>query len=207
MIEINLEFTEAELKKRLEYPYIWHSIQFDLWDNKTRFVYNVPIFKDVVKKINQMDNKEIKDYALVRWYNYWSAKAIEQIFANHNNVEYDRNNHNSKVDFKIKGIEFDHKTSVFPKRINKDISFCLNNKSYLINWLYMNQSNGSRKHFGNKIFLVLYKTNGDHWKLKSELKKINNAIDAFFLNFNVKNFTELNINRNEILSDIIWVIE
>jgi len=207
MDKVDIDFLESELKKRLAYPYIWHSVQFDLWDSKTKFIYNTPVFEDVMKQIDMLDNQKIKDYAMIRWYNYWSAKAVEQMFANHNGVEYNRNDHNRKVDFIINGYEFDHKTSVFPKRIDKDISFCLNNKKYLIEWLYNNQSKGSRKHYGNKIFLVLYKTNGEHWRLKAELKKIKNVVDSFFLDMNVNKFTKLNINNKTIVSDIIWVIE
>ncbi len=81
----NLQKIETELKKRLPYPYKWGRKQNNEFDKLTNFIYHTFLFDDVIKEINSRFKKDkehlnISNYALNRWYNFWSAQAVEKIF-------------------------------------------------------------------------------------------------------------------------------
>jgi hypothetical protein len=195
---------EKELKKRLDFPYKWGRKQSDNWDTLTNFIYNTFSFDTLLKRIEYFD-EDLQNYALNRWYNFWSAKAVESIFATHPNVEPNINIYDKLVDFKINNIPFDHKTSVYPKGYGKPIVYAKKNKIDLIEWLYKNQSQEGRKHLKNRLFIVLYATNGEHWKLKSEISLLKLHIDVYCKNFSPDNLITLNFGHGEIFSDIIFV--
>ena len=77
--------TEAELKKRLIYPYIWGRRQSNYYNGLTNFIYETFCFEDLLKEIDsrfkgKAEYKDFFNYALNRWFNFWSAKGIESIF-------------------------------------------------------------------------------------------------------------------------------
>lgn len=176
---INLRQLEKELKRRIHYPYKWGMIQNDYYDNLTNFVYNIFRFDSLVEylekqfkgKLPQDEYDIIFNYALNRWYNFWSAVAVEKIFCCLPRVKsapkYDR-----ERDFFINGIPFDHKTTVYPKKYPLTIEEAIQNKKHLIEWLYLNQSREQRFHLKNRLFIVLYSSDLEHWKLKAEISII-----------------------------------
>lgn len=205
---VNLELLEKHLKKRLDYPYIWGKKQSDDWDKQTHFIYSVRSFSDLLKDIEPF-SEELKNYALNRWLNFWSAIAVEQIFGEHHQVIPNINQYDKLVDFSIINISFDHKTSIFPKGFGKSLDYALENKKELIVWLYENQSQQGRKHHKNRLFVVLYDTQNiqNHWKIKTEISLLKQKIDEYVVNFSSDNLVKLNFDREEIFSDIIWVIK
>ena len=81
----DLILIENELKKRIAYPYKWGRKQNDQFDKLTNFVYKIPTFEATLKEIEtkfrkDKEHKHISNYALNRWYNFWSAQAVEKIF-------------------------------------------------------------------------------------------------------------------------------
>src|SRR5690606_14730584 len=82
-----LENIENELKKRHRFPYKWFRVQNDIWDNHTRFIYDTPNWEKLVEKIGvvsktpKWQQEQFFQYAANRWYNFWSAKAVERIFS------------------------------------------------------------------------------------------------------------------------------
>lgn len=202
---IDLQRLERELKKRLAYPYSWGRKQSDSWDRETHFIYEIRLFSQLEERISTL-SPELRNYALNRWLNFWSAKGIEQIFTTHPNVVACQNEYDKTVDFYINNIPFDHKTSVFPKGFQKDISYALEHKRDLIEWLYKEQSQQGRLHFKNRLFVVLYdKESNEHWKLKAEISLIKQKIDNY-INCVVP-FEKFHFGKDEILSDIIWIIK
>ena len=119
------------------------------------------------------------------------------------------NQYDKLVDFRINEIPFDHKTSVFPKAYPKTLEEALENKEELIRWFYKNQSQEGRKHFKNRIFLVLYNKENvnEHWKLKTEILYIKTIIEKYVSVYNSDNLVKLNLNGEEVWSDIIWIIK
>ena len=202
---MNLQSLESELKKRLNFPYNWGRKQSDEWDRKTKFIYQTQDFESLETQCKDFDN-ELRNYAFNRWLNFWSAKAIEQIFTNYPNVRKEENQFSKTVDFYISEIPFDHKSSVFPKQFGQSLDYAIEHKKELIEWLYQNQSQQGRKHLENRLFIIFFdEKNGEHWKMKTELTLIQEKIEDYLGNFSKDNLVSLNLEFDKIFSDIIWI--
>ena len=211
-MDINLVQIEKELKKRLSYPYKWGRKQNDEFDKLTNFVYRISSFEEVLKEIENRfsDDKEhqnIANYALNRWYNFWSAQAVESIFCSLPNVKPARDEKDRLVDFSIDGVTFDHKTSIFPKNYPYQIDEAIKKTNELILWLYTHQSQQQRKHLKNRLFIVLYSSDGEHWKLKAEISWLRERIEKYMRGFNPQYLLKFQLEeKQETLSDVIWAI-
>ena len=202
---MNLQSLESELKKRLDFPYTWGRKQSDEWDRKTKFIYQTQDFESLETQCKDFDN-ELRNYAFNRWLNFWSAKALEQIFTNYPNVRKEENQFSKTVDFYISEIPFDHKSSVFPKQFGQSLDYAIEHKKELIEWLYQNQSQQGRKHLENRLFIIFFdEKNGEHWKMKTELTLIQEKIEDYLGNFSKDNLVSLNLEFDKIFSDIIWI--
>ncbi|HEY6625480.1 MAG TPA: hypothetical protein VIZ21_00850 [Ignavibacteriaceae bacterium] len=203
---------EKELKKRLPYPYKWGRKQNDEFDKLTNFVYSIPSFDEVLKETENRFNKDkehqnIANYALNRWYNFWSAQAVEKIFCSLPNVKPALDEKDRLVDFTIDGFTFDHKTSIFPKNFPHPIEEAIKKTDELILWFYTHQSQQQRKHLKNRLFVVLYSSDGEHWKLKSEISWLKERIEKYMQGFNPHYLLKFPLEKNqETLSDVIWAI-
>jgi len=209
---MDLVAIENELKKRFRFPYRWGQKQNDEMDRQTNFIYHIQDFSSIIERIQsdfsvKPNHQEYFDYILNRWYNFWSAHAVEHIFCSHKNVTPHTAKDKTR-DFSINGITFDHKTSVFPKGFGKSLEYATVHKRELIQWLYNNQSQQQRLHFKNRLFIVLYKSDGNHWQLKAEIGLLKKIIDQYLASFNIEQLEKFNFEDNsETLSDIIWGIE
>lgn len=201
---MDLVRVETELKKRLDFPYTWGRLQGNEFDQKTRFIYKTYGFGSLLQRTNDLA-EDVKNYALNRWYNYWSAMAVENIFQSCYKVVKEQDKYHKTIDFYIENTPFDHKTTIFPKNFKKDIEYAKQNKVELICWLYNNQSKEGRGHFENRLFIVLYDKNGNHWQVKSEIDLLNVKIKDYVRGYKKENLTPINVGEKTILSDIIWV--
>jgi hypothetical protein len=211
-MESDLIRIEKELKKRLAYPYKWGRKQNDQYDKLTNFVYSISLFEDVLKETENRFKKDsvhqnIANYALNRWYNFWSAQAVEKIFCSLPNVKPALDEKDKLVDFSIDGVTFDHKTSVFPKNFPHPINEAIKKTDELIKWFYKNQSQQQRKHLKNRLFIVLYSSDGEHWKLKAEISWLKDRIKKYMEGFNPHYLLKFQLEKNqETISDVIWAI-
>jgi hypothetical protein len=211
-MDIHLVQIEKELKKRLSYPYKWGRKQTDQFDMLTNFVYRISSFEEVLKEIenrfsNDKEHQNIANYALNRWYNFWSAQAVESIFCSLPNVKPALDEKDRLVDFSIDGVTFDHKTSIFPKNFPYPIEEAVKKTNELIIWLYKNQSQQQRKHLKNRLFIVLHSSDGEHWKLKAEISWLKERIEKYMSGFNPHYLLKFSLEENqETLSDVIWAI-
>ncbi len=211
-MKMDLSKIESELKKRHQYPYNWYRKQNDIWDGYTNFIYNTPQWEDLIDKIAatvkeyQLDKKELFYYAINRWYNFWSAMTVENIFSNCKKITPNPNARSRTIDFTLHTIAFDHKTSVFPKHLNNDIIYAKSHKKELINWLYKSQSTQQRHHLKNRLFVIVHDKNGEHWKLKAEIKLLKKEIEKYVSNFKPSQIQKFIFTpQTETFSDIIWV--
>lgn len=209
----SLSEIETELKKRLTYPYKWGQKQNDNFDKQTNFIYHTFFLDDLLKEIEKRFKSE-KDYdlyfnySLNRWYNFWSAYAVENIFCSLPNVKPALDSKDRLVDFTIQGAAFDHKTSIFPKNFPYKIEDAIKKTDELIKWFYQHQSQQQRKHLKNRLFLVLYAKNGEHWKLKSEIGWLKDRIGKYMLGFNPDFLLKFNLEKSKpTLADVIWAIK
>lgn len=205
--ELFLKAMENELKKLDNYS--WQNVkQNDYLDRKTRFIYSIYFYNELLSKIKEAGlNENEASYAKTRWYNYHSAKITESLFANSPKVKANLNQYDKLVDFSIDGINFDHKGTVFPAKIPYSLRQCFFNKKILIDWLYDNQSSQGRYHIDNRLFIVFYDLKEQkHWRLKSEISLIKNAIQNYLNTFNKDNLITFSKEKN-ILSDVIFIIK
>ena len=211
---MDFHFLENELKKRIKLPYSWRRKQQNIFDKQTNFIYKIDSFELISEEIENKfrDNPaydDLKNYTLNRWFNFWSAQAVEAVFCNHKNVKPHPNSKNKFIDFYIDEIPFDHKTTVFPKGFEKSIPYAMEHKQELIEWLYKNQSNEQRKHFKNRLFIVLgnYENNNEHWKLKAEINWLKDVISAYLRNFESTKLHSFTSENGIVKADIIWAIK
>ena len=210
-MKIEIDQIENELKKRLNYTYKWGRKQNNDYDHKTNFIYKIFDFNELLEKIeNNFDKNDeyenLFNYTLNRWYNFWSAMAVERIFCSLPNVKPALNKYDKLVDFEINGIKFDHKTTVFPQAYTQSFEYAKTNPKDIIKWLYLNQSQQQRKHFGNRLFIILHDSKGSHWKLKADISLMKKHILNYANNFRKESLITLRRkNGFEILSDVIWI--
>lgn len=212
-MQYSLTQIETELKKRLPYPYKWGRKQNDNFDRQTNFIYSTQQFDSLLTEIKKRfgDGNNYDDffnYTINRWYNFWSAVAVEQIFCSFPNVKPAKNSRDRLIDFSIDGASFDHKTSVFPKNYNLPIDEAIRDTPELIKWFYKNQSQQQRKHLKNRLFIVLYSGDGKHWKLKAEISWLKKIIEHYMIGFNPHFLMKFSFEKDkEIISDIIWAVK
>jgi hypothetical protein len=210
---VNRQQLERELQRRLAYPYRWGGVQNDRRDKATNFIYRISSFDDLLAEIENKfgknpDYDDWFNYALNRWYNFWSARAVEEIFGSLDGVTPAKDKRDRLVDFTIGNTRFDHKTTVFPKGFGRDLSYALNQPKTLIEWLYKHQSQEGRKHLKNRLFIVLHARDGQHWKLKAEISWLRTLIEAYVENFDPKNLYRFSFGPNSTaLADIIWAVK
>lgn len=213
-IFMNYLLLEEELKKRTKIDYFWGRKQDDEFDKLTNFIYKTDSFETLLENIESgfKDNlkyNDLKNYALNRWFNFWSAKGIENIFCEHKDVKPHIDSFNKFTDFYIQNIPFDHKTTVFPKGFEKSVPYGILHKKELIAWLYKNQSQQQRKHHKNRLFIVLvnYQEEDGHWKLKSEIGWLKELISAYLFNFDQTKLQSFTFENTTVYADIIWAIK
>jgi len=211
---MHYELLEKELKKRLDFPYVWGRKQTDGFDKQTNFIYKTFLFEDLLKKIeskfsDNLNYNALKNYALNRWFNFWSAKAIETIFCEHKNVTAHKNSRDKYTDFYILNIPFDHKTTVFPKGFSKSVPYAIEHKRELIKWLYKNQSSEKREHYKNRLFLIVLNFDNptENWKLKAEILWLQKTISTYLSTFDVEKLESFYFQNQVVKSDIIWAIK
>ena len=214
IMEYTLIQIQTELEKRLPYRYHWQQKQNDTWDGYSAFIYETLRWETLLERMQQtiaaenLDKKKLFDYAANRWFNFWSAVGVEQIFSQLEGVKTVKNSKDNHKDFYIQGVPFDHKTSIFPKKFPQNVVYALQHKSELIAWLYEHQSKQKRYHLKNRLFVVVHSSNGDHWKLKANLTLLKTAIVNYINNYSQAQLQRLTFANGETaLSDIIWVQE
>lgn len=201
------EQIEAQLQARVAgYPYTaWGRQQNNEWDQRTRFIYHIPYWEALQQKIAPLE-KPLADYAVNRWFNFWSARAVEQIFCALPGVTPQLNPYDRLVDFSIQNIQFDHKTTVFPEEYPYSLEFTRYYPAHLIRWLYRHQSKQQRYHRRNRLFIVLHAADGEHWKLRAEISSLREVIARYVANFQPLELVKFRLSQDEILSDIIWLV-
>jgi hypothetical protein len=189
-VEITPEFLEEQLKQRLQYPYDWQGKrQNNINDRLTNFVYSHPRFEDFLKECESRGlSPELFQYALNRWYNFWTAYGAEKVFTSYPGVEPAREK-SATEDFYIEGVPFDLKQSVCPKGFKKSVRRCSEiegeERRNFVEWMYENQSQRYSTHYGNKLFVVYDDRGGEHWKMKSDLGRLNEKVRQFIKGFDL----------------------
>lgn len=127
---------ESDLKRCLNMISSDWKIQDNRNDSSTNFIYNAKTLDECLDLISR--NNVNRDYALHRWYNYYTSVQCEYLFCDYGAVhEKDIRNHD--VDIYINNIPFDVKLTVYPKALSEK-PFNLkqrNGKNQLIQYGFM----------------------------------------------------------------------
>ncbi|MBN1993995.1 MAG: hypothetical protein JW953_14945 [Anaerolineae bacterium] len=203
-----IEQIEAQLQQRVAHypPTAWGRKQTDAWDRQTNFVYQIYHWEALRQAVAPLD-QALAEYAINRWFSFWSAVAVEQIFCILPGVTAHTNQKDRLVDFSIQGINFDHKTSVFPQQYPYSVEFARYHKAHLIRWLYRNQSRQQRYHTANRLFILLYARDGEHWSLRAEISSLRQVIKDYVAGFATAELAQLSLNEHKVLADIIWFVK
>ncbi len=204
---MDLSQVELELKKRIvDYPTVdWGRKQSDDWDKATNFIYHLATWSELQAEINYLA-QPVKNYAVNRWFNFWSAQAVEQIFGALPGVT-PHQERDKLVDFSLHGLQFDHKTTVYPKGYERTARYAFYNRCDLIYWLYQNQSQQGRYHLGHRLFIVLWAGDGEHWKLRADILALQRIITRYVQTFDKANLTQVQLNGHMAWSDLIWYVK
>lgn len=207
-----LDAIEKELKNRWKYQYVWRRKQNNIWDSYTNYIYTTLSWEALIPKIaataatHQLNKHDIFYYAINRWYNFWSAQAVEHIFTQSPQVRAVQNKRDKNKDFYFQSVPFDHKTSVFPKGFEASFLYAQQHKRELIHWLYEHQSSQQRHHLKNRLFVIAYHSKGEHWKLKAQIGLLHKTIEKYMQDFTLEQLERFTfVPQTETLSDIIWV--
>ncbi len=221
---ISFKDLEIELKKRIVIPYTWKGKKQNNYDDeRSDFIYTTPFFWHIQKIIKRGGYEDLSDYIINRWYNFWSAKAVESIFVQHKNIIAEKNVKNRYADFRIYDedlgvfFDFDHKTTVLPKCFESKILDFLKKNTIkdlhifdgeIIKWLYENQSQQQRKHWRNRFFVILVDSKGlEHWKLKSDLLFLHEKISKSLQNLKNIDFVDFIHNEKKVYSCVFWIVK
>jgi hypothetical protein len=206
---VNLELVEIQLKKRWASEYKWGRKQADIWDSQTNFICTIADFDDVIARIydefhTHRKYEDLRNYALNRWYDFQSARAVKHIFNSHPKVRTVKNDKDREEGFYINGVAFDHKTSVFPIDFGEDLDCAIGNPIKLAKWLYVHQNEQQRFHAKNRLFLVLHKKDGEHWRLKAELSWIKALVDTYLDSYRELDLMSLKHSKGILKTDVIF---
>ncbi|MBN1220244.1 MAG: hypothetical protein JXM69_15050 [Anaerolineae bacterium] len=204
----SIEQIEAQLQQRIvAYPPVaWGRKQNDNWDQQTNFIYHVYRWNDLQRRIRAF-TPSLRQYAINRWFSFWSAKAVERIFCELPGVTANLNQYDRLVDFTILGIKFDHKTSVFPQGYGHSLEFARKNRMHLVKWLYQHQSRQQRYHTANRLYVMLYANDGAHWKLRADISGLRQVVREYGASFDPSRLESLSIGGGQVLSDIVWFVK
>lgn len=212
IMKLDISYIESELKKRCNLPYVWNRKQNDTWDDATRFIYKTMSWEALLVQIEEQQKEhdfptqDFFNYAINRWYNFWSAQAVEKIFTDLPGFAPNPNPVEDHYDFRWLGERIDHKTSIFPKGFGENYAFAKAHKTQLIHWFYKHQSTGQRFHLNNRLFIVVHDQNGEHWKLKAEIELIKSIIEPYGKQKTPAVMEVLSLEEGkETMADIIWV--
>jgi len=209
-----LDIIESELQHRLSYEPVWYAKQNDLWDKYSNFIFSSVKWEELVLKISEtvskfkIDKNEFFYYSINRWYNYWSALAVELIFTNLEEVIKVNNKRKKLIDLSLFGDNFDYQTSVFPKGFSKSLANAQECPKELIHWLCNNLGKQQRKHGKNRMFVIVYANDGEHWKLKAQISWLKDIILAYVDTFEDSKLFRLQLQPYKITkTGLIWAIK
>lgn len=206
-----IEKLQEDLQKAFKMMSHNWSKQTDNADSLTNFIYKIESLDKLLEYVKN-DSEVDLNYALHRWYNFMTSIACENIFIE-NGCKKETDSNNKYIDFYFKGIPYDLKLTVYPKKFNSDLSLkTREGKNELINWLYNNQSTEQRFHVANRLFIVCVDNSNNYQNsmlLKSRFDLIAPKIKSFieYYKENELNNFSLKINEKEVsvFADIIVV--
>ena len=87
-------------------------------------------------------------------------------------------------------------------------AYAKQNPKELLLWLYRNQSQQQRKHLENRMFLIVYAKDGEHWKLKAQIQWLKQIISTYVTTFDDSKLYRLQLEPYKTTTAaLIWAIK
>ena len=107
------------------------------------------------------------------------------------------------VDFYIKGVPFDLKSTKFPSSVKN-----FSSEYDFIFWLYENQSKESRLHFRNRLFLIFNGTSPlNTLELRIDIERIEEEVKIFFQDLSKNGFKNFELSNGDVVNSAIIEIK
>lgn len=204
--QIDLTDLEVQLKKRWSYPQNWNFKFNSDWESRINFVYETSNFEDILNKTESL-SEPLAQYAVNRWYNFWSMKGVHHIFLRHPAATPPAEPGNDSDEFILQQVPFRIKLHVYPYHFARTLRYAICHEEELLYWLYHKTVNNHATFFKNHIFIMLYNRDGEHWTLKAELQKIGKKLKGYLDQFDVHRSFRLHFAENKLCyADVIWLI-
>ncbi len=134
-------------------PLNWGAVQNDAFDASID-MFNIDSYETLLRKIAHLP--EVKQiYFKHRWYLWMCSKCDEYLFCLNKNVTPNPNVKDRSYDIIFNNsFDFDLKSTIIPRKLRSSINRILSNQQSIIDYFYENQSQGVRKEFQNRLFVV-----------------------------------------------------
>ena len=181
--------------------------QTDEDDKLTEFIYSCPSYDDFMRNVKETGCDV--SYAAQRWYNFCSSKLCETLLCMCG-CRAEKNETHKTIDLYNGETPYDVKLTIYPKQFRREYgAWSFDKKETLIKWFYENQSQQSRKHYANRLFIVCM--SDDDYKntlLKTDVFSLFDAIMNWKMT-NHKNVVEIKTDAGykRVYSDAILVYE
>lgn len=204
---MDLAFLESQLKERWYLSIPWN-FKFDMrMEPEIHFIYKNTDFGEILKQAAALP-APFEQYAINRWYNFWSNKALVYIFSQHPSVQTKKNIYNEIDSISFNSIDFRVGGYVYPNQFARTLRYALLHKEELLYWLYRRMRKNHRRDIKNEIFVIFYQRNGEHWRLKAELGLIEKVVFNFLNEFDVHRVLRLHLNENKTsYAEIVWCMK
>ena len=170
-------------KFRTNFPYRYIPKQKTTYNDLDHFLYECSTFETIHRQAIRYKDKVHTDYLMSHWYNFWSARCVDFLLAQHS------------LD-----IKFEHNFYTFPPKWTlKDAK---EKKDEFIKWLYLNRCNDAAPNYKNRLFIIAYSKKKTHWKAKANIHKLRLAINEYMEKFNMNNLSQ---PFDGVYSDVIWL--
>lgn len=184
--------SDDDLKNELSKvkSFSWGTKQGEL-DQKIQkdFVRIYCYYDDLVNHVKATLFKDVTNYVICSWFNYWTTVYIEEHIGMHPKVIPTIKNIKG-IDIFFDGQPFDLKITYVPRNYN--IEEAVNNPLNLAVWMYENQG---AERFGadNRLFFILLDKDDTNrsWELKRDFNLIFSKIDSFFSKEKVSDSDEI----------------
>jgi hypothetical protein len=204
---MDLAKLQNELKKRWFLPFNWH-YKFDpKLDYEADFIFSTQNFDKILTEVERLsENKH--QYVLNRWYNFWCERAVIQIFSQHDKVSLNDGQLARSEILLLHKTPFILKSYIYPNQFAKTFRYALLHKEELIYWLYRRSKRENRSDPKNFIFLLFYRRDGEHWKMKAEILLLERLICHYLDPLDIQKVTHLHFFNNKTsYSDLIWCVQ
>ena len=207
--EKQFQLLKKELEKIKNLPLGWGGRRQNNADDDKIDLFSINDIPTLAKNINHFD-EFTKQYYIRRWMIIKISDCDEYLFDQFDETEHNPDKYSKEYDFLVKDFKFDLKGTRVPAKFKKNITEILIKPQQIIDFYYMQQSNGRRLGMQNRLFVVTIDENNFSDELKLRLnfdikrKAFKQYIDKFDKD---RNLFKFQFKDRTLFADIIFIIK